>query len=47
MQLAATVEAILHEKKSTARELTLQDILAKSLFVKLRNRFFRLFSPYL
>jgi cardiolipin synthase len=47
MQLAATVEAILQEKKSTARELTLQDILAKSLFVKLRNRFFRLFSPYL
>ena len=47
MQLAATVEAILQEKKSTARELTMQDILAKNLFVKLRNRFFRLFSPYL
>jgi len=47
MQLAATVEAILHEKKSIAREITLQDVLAKSLFVKLRNRFFRLFSPYL
>ena len=47
MRLAATVESILQEKKSTARELILQDILAKTLFVKLRNRFFRLFSPYL
>jgi cardiolipin synthase len=45
--LAAAVEAILQEKKSTARELSLQEILSKSLFLKLRNRFFRLFSPYL
>ena len=46
-QLAQAMEAVLQEKKNTARELTLQEILTKSPIVKLRNRFFRLFSPYL
>jgi len=46
-QLAESVEIILQEKKAAARELTLQEILSKSLILKLRNRFFRLFSPYL
>jgi cardiolipin synthase len=47
MQLAEAVEKIVQEKKVSARELTLQEILSKSLIVKLRNNFFRLFSPYL
>ena len=46
-QLAEKVEKILQEKKSTAWELTLEEVLARNIFVKLRNRFFRLFSPYL
>jgi len=46
-QMAQAMEAVLQEKKNTARELTLQEILTKSPIVKLRNRFFRLFSPYL
>ena len=46
-QLAREVETILQEKRSAARELTLEEILSKNIFVKLRNRFFRLFSPYL
>ena len=46
-QLAEKVEAVLQEKKSTARELTLEEVLARNIFVKLRNRFFRLFLPYL
>jgi cardiolipin synthase len=46
-QLAEKVEAVLQEKKSTARELTLGEVLARNIFVKLRNRFFRLFLPYL
>ena len=46
-QLAEKVEKILHEKKSTARELTLEEVLSRNIFLKLRNRFFRLFSPYL
>jgi len=46
-QLAGEVERILDEKKNSARELSLAEVLAKSIPVKLRNRFFRLFSPYL
>jgi cardiolipin synthase len=46
-QLAETMEAVLLQKKNTARELTLQEVLSKNPIVKLRNRFFRLFSPYL
>jgi len=46
-QLAEKVEKILHEKKSTASELTLEEVLSRNIFLKLRNRFFRLFSPYL
>lgn len=46
-QLAASIAGVLQEKKATARELTLQEILSKSLIVKLRNRLFHLFSPYL
>jgi cardiolipin synthase len=45
--LAESIEVILQEKQSTARKLTLQEILSKNLFLKLRNRFFRLFLPYL
>jgi cardiolipin synthase len=47
LQLAAKVESILQEKRSGARELVLDDVLAENILVKLRNRFFRLFSPYL
>ena len=46
-QLARKVEMILQEKKSTARELSLEEVLSRNIFVKLRNRFFRLFLPYL
>lgn len=46
-ELAGTVEKILEEKKLSARPLTLEEIVSKGLFLKLRNRFFRLFSPYL
>ena len=46
-QLAEKVEKILQEKKSTARELTLEEVLSRNILLKLRNRFFRLFSPYL
>jgi len=45
--LAEAIEKIIEDKKRAARELTLDEILAKGLIVKLRNRFFRLFSPYL
>ena len=46
-QLARKVEAVLLEKKERARQLALEEIAARGLAVKLRNRFFRLFSPYL
>ena len=46
-QLAEKVETIMQEKKSTALELTLEEVLSRNILVKLRNRFFRLFSPYL
>lgn len=47
LQLAESMEAIVREKKGSARELTLQELISKGLMLKLRNRFFRLFSPYL
>ena len=47
VQLAATMGEILQEKKSSARKLTLEELRSQSLILKLRNRFFRLFSPYL
>jgi len=46
-QLAQKVEIILQEKKSTASELALEEVLSRNIFMKLRNRFFRLFLPYL
>ena len=46
-QLAEQVEKILNAKRASATELTLADVLSKNILVKLRNRFFRLFSPYL
>ena len=46
-QLAEKVETIIHGKKSTASELTLEEVLSRNILVKLRNRLFRLFSPYL
>jgi cardiolipin synthase len=45
--LAQAMEVIFQVKKATARELSLQEIISKNLILKLRNRFFRLFSPYL
>ncbi|KPK23374.1 MAG: hypothetical protein AMJ61_15835 [Desulfobacterales bacterium SG8_35_2] len=47
VQLAERMETILQKKEGAARELTLEEIRSKSLLIKLRNRFFRLFSPYL
>ena len=47
IQLAETMAEILQGKKDSARELTLAEIKSQSLIIKLRNRFFRLFSPYL
>jgi cardiolipin synthase len=46
-QLAESMVAVIQDKKATARELTRQEILSKSMILKLRNKFFRLFSPYL
>jgi len=45
--LAKVMEEIFEEKKMSARELSLDEVISKSLLIKLRNRFFRLFSPYL
>jgi cardiolipin synthase len=47
LQLAAAVANILWEKRDAAKELYLEDVRAENIVVKLRNRFFRLFSPYL
>jgi len=47
LQLAAAVETIVEAKRGAARELVLEDVLAENILLKLRNRFFRLFSPYL
>jgi cardiolipin synthase len=47
VQLAEAMEKIMDRKKSDGRELTLEELLAKNIMLKLRNRFFRLFSPYL
>jgi len=46
-QLAHRMEMILQEKKSTARELSMEEVISRNIFVKLRNRFLRLFLPYL
>jgi cardiolipin synthase len=46
-KLAGSMEKILQEKKATARELTLVELLSKNPVLKLRNKFFRLFLPYL
>ena len=46
-QLAESMEQILQAKKNRAKELSLQELLSRGLSIKLRNRFFRLFSPYL
>jgi cardiolipin synthase len=45
--LAARVEALATERIARARRLTLSDVEARSLPVKLRDGFARLFSPYL
>jgi cardiolipin synthase len=47
VQLAETMGTILQGKKDSARELTLAELRSQSLIIKLRNRFFRLFAPYL
>ena len=46
-QLAESMGKILQEKRSSAWEMTLAQLNSQKLLVKLRNRFFRLFSPYL
>jgi cardiolipin synthase len=46
-QLAMAIVDILQKKKMAARPLTLEEILSESMIIKLRNRFFRLFSPFL
>ncbi|MHB1015520.1 MAG: phospholipase D-like domain-containing protein [Desulfurivibrionaceae bacterium] len=45
--LARTVEDILDGKEQNATKLTPRDLESKKIAVRLRNRFFRLFSPYL
>ena len=47
LHLAESIVLVLQEKKASARELTLQEIISESPIVKLRNRLFHLFSPYL
>jgi cardiolipin synthase len=47
VELAKAVSAVQQEKVDKARELTLQTVRSKKLIIKLRNNFFRLFSPYL
>jgi cardiolipin synthase len=47
LQLAGKMEKILDEKRNRAGEITLEEVTARSIPVKLRNRLFRLFSPYL
>jgi cardiolipin synthase len=46
-QLAAAIGKIMQEKKKSAQEITLEELNAQNILFKLRNRFFRLFSPYL
>lgn len=46
-EFAGTVEEILAGKVLGSTELTLLDLSSKNIAVKMRNRFFRLFSPYL
>jgi cardiolipin synthase len=45
--LAAAIGKILQKKKESAQEMSLEELNAKNLVFKLRDRFFRLFSPYL
>jgi cardiolipin synthase A/B len=45
--LAREMEAVIAKKLSAAREVTLAEVDARSLPVKLRDAFARLFSPYL
>ena len=47
LPLAETVETIIAHKRETARKMVFEDVLRENILVKLRNRFFRLFSPYL
>ncbi|MDX1776614.1 MAG: cardiolipin synthase, partial [Desulfobulbales bacterium] len=46
-KLADAIHTIIQDKKAAAREMTAAEFLSKSLILKLRNKFFRLFSPYL
>ena len=46
-QLAESMEAILQKKKNSARELALEELISRHLIIRLRDRLFRLFSPYL
>jgi cardiolipin synthase len=46
-QFAATMERIFDAKISTAREVTLGEMDARPIFIKLRDAIARLFSPYL
>ena len=46
-ELAAAVSRIFDEKRATARELQPAELAGRPLAVRLRDRVFRLFSPYL
>lgn len=46
-KLAAKMQEILTQKQAQAQEITVQQLRAKSLPIRLRNNFCRLFSPYL
>ncbi|MBU0730462.1 MAG: cardiolipin synthase [Proteobacteria bacterium] len=46
-RFARIVEDILDRKVGNSRELILMDLISKNIAVRFRNRFFRLFSPYL
>jgi cardiolipin synthase len=47
VHLAGTMGEILDAKAAKARELSLADLKSTNALLHLRNRFFRLFSPYL
>jgi cardiolipin synthase len=46
-RLAARLHEVVDRKKAAARALTLDELRTVSLLRRLRNRFARLFSPYL
>ena len=47
LELAQSVQEIYSEKMHSARKVSLQEIKSKKLLIRLRNKSFRLFLPYL